>query len=319
MTGLSADDYAATYSAALDAYGATRPRSMQRTLGVSAVGNCSHYAVLTLAGVDPTDAPTSRAALLGTSTHDMAAKARAAWSPSLLLEQRLTITLPSGLVIHGTADEVDPGEPSVTDLKTKAGEAELVALRRSGSTQQQQFQRHLYYLGALQAGLVPEVGTVRNVWVDRSGEASWCHVEQEPFSMDVVAQADRWLEDVVYAAKHGEDGTRDKHWGWCKTFCDRFTACRGDEQSPTVVVTDPELVAAAKHVLIGRHEKGVGDGLERAGKKVLEVLQTAPGDDVVTYEAGEFRVRWVWINRADGGGYHRLDVQMAATDETAAA
>lgn len=302
MPTKSPDAYAASYTAALDTYQALRPRSLQKSLGASSIGLCAAKALWQMTGVEPTDAPTSRAALMGNAIHDLAADARGAFNPKLLIEHHVEATMPSGLVIPGTADEIDAAEPSVTDLKTVATEADLVALRREGSTRQQQFQRQIYYLGALQAGLVPEEGTVRNVWLDRSGQADWVYVEQEAFSMAVIREADNWLSSVMYAAENGEEPYREKHYSWCKSFCEFFTHCR-ETTEPDLTITDIELVAAAGRALEGRKLEAEGKALVASGKRVLEVLRPDPGGDVVGYACGDTRVRWSWVNRESGGYY----------------
>lgn len=298
MPAKSADDYAASYVAALDTYDAMRARSRQQEMGVSDVGHCSAKAVHLLSGVTPTDAPIGHQAMMGTAVHDMSARARAAFDPDLILERALTITMPSGLVLPGTADEIDPNEPSVTDEKTVADEDELFALRRTGSTVQQRFQRQLYYLGAVQAGLVPLEGTVRNVWVDRAGQADWVYVEQEPFSMAEVHAADRWIADVLYAVEHGEDAPQDKAYDWCRRFCQFFTHCRAGQAHDDLIITDPEFILAAELVHVGREEEKIAKGTVASARRTLELLLDP--DEMRAYEAGDYRVRWTWVNRADG-------------------
>lgn len=304
---LSADEYAASYSATLDAYQATRPRSLQGGLGVSDIGYCTAKAVLKLQGVEATDSPTPRSALMGIAAHALFAEARKTFKPNLLIEVGFDVTLPSGIVIPGHADELDPDEPSVTDAKTVADEAALIALRRTGSTEQQRYQRQLYYLGAHQAGLVPAQGTVRNVWVDRAGQADWCYVEQEPFDINVVHAADRWLQDVMWAAEHNEEAPRDKHFDHCRTYCEFFTHCRGHQTHGDFLITDPEMVTAAQLVHQGRQEKKIGTGLEETGKRVLAVLQQSADGDVASFEADGYRIRWTRVNAEKP--YWKLDVQ----------
>lgn len=306
----SPDDYAASFMASLDTYAAMRARSRQRGLGVSDIGYCSSKALYKLQGISPTDAPAGRQAEMGHAAHELAAAARAAFKPHLLIERALTVTLPSGLVLPGHADEIDRDEPSVTDLKTVGTEDDLFALRRTGSTEQQQYQRQLYYLGAHQAGLVPAEGIVRNVWIDRAGQADWCYVEQEPFSMDVVHQADRWISDVLYAQEYDEEATRDHHYDHCRTFCQFFTHCRAGQARADLVITDPEFIAAAELVHAGRQEEKVASGTVASAKRVLEVLLDQ--DEMRAYEAGAYRVRWSWINRGDKR-YPKLQVDKVAS------
>lgn len=293
--GYSADDYAASYAASLDVYAAMRPRSLQADLGVSSVGHCSSEAMYRIRGVEPTDAPAGRQALMGTAIHEMVAAARKEFNPALLIETELTITMPSGVVITGHADEIDPIEPSVTDLKTCGDESDLAALRRGGATEQQRFQRHLYYHGAHQAGLVPAEGIVRNVWIDRAGRGE-PYVEQEPFDPAVVAAADRWLADVRYAAEHDEEAPRDKPYDWCRAFCSFFSHCRAGQSHADYIITDPEFIAAAELVHRGRAEGKEAAGIEKHGRRVLEPLQQSADGDVAAFQAGDWRIRWQRVN-----------------------
>jgi hypothetical protein len=239
--------------------------------------------------------------LHGTAIHDLHAAARAAYNPRLIVNRKLTVTLPSGLEIPGTPDEIDPDEPSVTDLKTVDDEGDLHVLRREGSSEQQRFQRHLYYLAAHQAGLVPAEGIVRNVWVDRAGQDDLPYVEQEPFSMAVVHDADRWITDTLYAAKHGEEVPRDKHYDWCRKFCEFFTHCRAGQAHADFVVTDPEVLQAARLLKLGRAQSKEGEALEKAAKRTLAPLQQSAEGDVAAFIAGDLRVRWSWVNSRNGG------------------
>lgn len=300
---MDADSYRASFATALDLYDAMRPRSLQQELGVSSVGLCSAQAQFMLSGVTPTDAPGGRQALMGSAVHDVIAQARAEYNPKLLIEHELEVLMPSGVKLVGHADEIDREEPSVTDLKTLVAGADMVALRRNGATEQQRFQRHLYYFGALQAGLVPENGIVRNVWVDRSGQDPDPFVEQEPFSMDVVHHADQWLSSVAFAAEHGEEPYREKHYEWCARFCRWFSYCRAGEGGPEYTITDVELITAAETARVGREMEKQGKALLDSAKRVLEVLQPEPGGDVAAYAAGDTRVRWSWVNKQSGGHY----------------
>lgn len=296
MTPRGADEFAASYIASLDSYAALRPRTMQREIGVSDVGYCSAKALFKWTQVPATEAPAGRAALMGTWAHQGLALARKEYDPSLLIEARLQITLPSGLVLVGNADEISPEFDETTDAKTVADEAALIALRRTGSTEQQRYQRHLYHFGAIQAGYCTEAGMVRNVWIDRAGQANWVYVEQEPFDINVVHAADRWLGDVIYAAEHNEEAPRDKHFDHCRAYCEFFSHCRGDQTHGDLIITDGELITAAMLVAEGRAEGKEAKGKEDAGRRALEVLQASAQGDMVSFTAGDFRIRWQRVN-----------------------
>lgn len=303
MTARTADQYAARFRTAIDVYEATAARSMQSELGVSSVGLCHAQAVWIETGVTPTDAPEGRQAFVGSAIHDRVALAMALYDSTVLLEPELIFEMPSGIVLVGHPDEIDAAEPSVTDVKTVSTPDEIAAVRRNGASEQQRYQRHLYYYGAMQMGLVPSEGTVRNVWMDRSGQLVAPYVEQEPFSMHVVRRADEWLRSVSYAIEHGEEPQREKHRDWCSRFCPFFSHCRSGTDQPDLFVTDPEIVQAARNALDGRAMKKQGEALEGAGKRVLAVMQPDPGGDVQAFVAGNVRFRHSWVNKVTGGHF----------------
>lgn len=295
---MNADTYADGFAAALRAWDATRPRHAQRaagTLGVSDLGGCREHARRVLAGDPATDSPESLAAQIGTAIHAEITEARRWANPDLLCGEELTATLPSGTVLVGHPDEIDPAEPSVTDYKTVDYDG-LARVRRYGSSDQQRFQRHLYYLAAHQAGLVPPDGTVRNVWVDRSGRDPNPHVEQEPFNPEVVAAADSWLADVLYAIRHGEETLRDRHYDWCRSYCEFFTACRTPTSAQVQEVTDPQLVSAAETFLEAGELRREWERVEASARRDLEPLQNGADGDVAVAHAGDLRVRWTMIH-----------------------
>lgn len=303
---VSPDSWAARMSADLDAYDALIPRTVQKGLGVSDLGLCHSKALYKLQGVTPTDSPRSRQSLHGHALHDLWTAARRAAHPDWLFGTEVVATLPSGLEVVGHLDEADPLEPSVTDYKSVGDEADVTVQRREGSSEQQRFQRHVYALGAIQAGLVPEAGLiVRNWWSDRAGQDPWGHVEQEPFSMAEVHAADDWLQSVMYAQRHGEEVPRDKHHDWCRRFCEFYTHCRAGLVTDDFVVTDPELISAARRVYDGRREEKAGKHTSDVGRRSLTVLQQSAEGDVGAFRAGEWRIRWANINR-DSGPVWRL-------------
>lgn len=301
MTALTPHQYAATFHASLATADLIRPRSEQVELGVSSIGVCREQARRVLVGEVGTKT-VGMAALMGTWAHDGITEARRLTNPDLLLNEEVEVTLPSGIVVVGHLDECDPSEPSVTDYKTDDG---ITMARKTGSDDQQRFQRMLYALGAVQAGLVAEQGlVVRNIWVDRSGRHDEYHIEQEPFSREVIAAADVWLSDAVYAAQHGEPAQRDKDRAWCKVCCPFFESCRGGEDD-ALDLMDPRYRIAAEAYLDGKALEKAGAAQAEDTRRVLADLQEQRG----TFMAGEYAIRWTQVNRKDGVSYPKLMVE----------
>lgn len=294
---LDPDEYAASYALSLRMADAGRDRSKQTQdgiVGVSDLFSCMEKVRRTVTETPWTDVPQTSAAWVGSAIHEAAAAARRETFPHLLIEQELHITLPSGLTILGHADEVDPDEPSITDLKTTA---DLAYIRKHGPDENQRIQRALYYYGAMQAGLVPDGGICRNIWIDRSGKDPEPFVSQEPFNMDYVLAADLWLQQVVEAVKDGTEAPKEWPVWKCKSFCPWFTSCRGRDL-PQPRTEDPELVRAAREVWESRTA-------EKQAKALVK--QAAARLDGFDGLAGEFRVQHVHVNGATP--YIRTDVE----------
>ena len=298
LTPIDPDTYAGMWQISLTQGDALRERSLQAAsgqIGVSDIGVCKEKARRRLLGEQPSSASTNLAAIVGTFIHKGALEDRQRTFPHLLIEQAVTVTLPNGCVVPGHADEIDPDEPSVTDLKTVDG---LEWVRKHGSSEQQKWQRHLYYLGAAQAGLVPENGMTRNVWIDRSGSDATVRVEQEPYSAEYVEQASSWLDDVLYAATNGEEASKDKPIPWCLSFCEFAGSCRASIDSPAPPITDPQVIETAQTY------KAVSDRAKADDKYLKQAKEVLRGHEG---QAGSVNVRWVQVNAAQP--YQRLEVR----------
>jgi len=265
---INAEEFALAFMFDLEAYSNSSPRTAQKDaggIGASDLGGCRQRVAYTLRQVVPTDAPSKWAAVVGTAVDEYAKKARKAARPWLLHDVRMKVTLPNGLSFWCSGDEIDPQEPSYTDVKTKA---ELAAIRRLSAGEQPRWQRHVCYLAAHQNGHVPAEGIVRNIFLDRSGRDDHPHVEQEPFDMDVVLEAQSWLEDAVYAAEHGEDAMRDWPRTMCEQYCEFCTRCRGSEPVVEEFLTGDRARALAEFVT-ARDQRKEAEAAESALRSEL--------------------------------------------------
>lgn len=238
---MNAADYAETFAIDLHTHDLTSPRSLQADegqIGASSFG-CREEMRRVITRSEKTDSPNKMAALIGGYCDDGFKRARAAADPTLILNAEYEVTLPNGYSFPVHPDEVDPANAEVTDFKTTD---KIKAVRRGHVDDSYRFQRHLQYLAAHQAGVVPAEGITRNVFVDRTGRDPRPHVEQEPFSMDVIYAATEWLNDVLYAAAHDEEAYKDRPRQFCKDFCAFYSACRGPEIIPERI-TDPKIIA----------------------------------------------------------------------------
>lgn len=236
------DTYAAMIKFDVEAHDTTKPRAMltdQGHLGMSSL-RCREQARRVLLQIPASDSPPKWAAIVGTAIDAQFETALADAHPDWLFKTTVTAKLPSGFEITGTLDWADPSEPSVTDLKSKAG---LALARKHWSTEwAYRAQRHLLYLGMVQEHGWSETGTVRNVVVDRSGKDPYPFVWDEPYDPSVITEIDAWVSDVMYAVKNQETASKDVSGAAC-TYCPFFTSCRGGDIE-TGLITTPSLALA---------------------------------------------------------------------------
>lgn len=298
---MTPDDYAETWGLALTVEDLSRERSQQTdggTLGGSDAMGCAAKAVYTVRGEIPSNVPKKGKAQRGTYLHEGTLNAVKKLYPHKLIEQSLTVRLPSGLDVPLHPDEIDPEEPSVTDYKFVN---DLALIRRTGPTDQQQAQRHLQYLAAHQAGLVPPEGLVRNLFVDSDDlDLRWVH--QEPFSMDWVERADAWYGGVVYAVKHGEDGEREWPINLCKDYCPWFAKCRPPLTDSLNQIVNVELAQTVQIAFAARRDRKEAELIEKQAVSKLKG---------VTGRAGNVSVVSTTVNKTTGS-YVKVDMQEVA-------
>ena len=308
-------DYGVAISAALTAYMDNSPRSMQADegrLGPSDIGFCRQKAALMIRGVEATDAPPKWAAAVGTAVHNYVEAAIKGMFPDWLLgsidDLSVTATLPSEAQISGHPDIVIPDANTVLDIKTVDG---FAWVKREGTSQQHKYQRHLYALGCLQAGIFDESKPVYvgNIYFDRSGKQPEPLAIVEEMDPMLTDEIDSWVQDVIYAVKNGEDASRDIPAAVCERICSHFTACRGalEINEGGELITDGELLAAVDMYTEARNmEKTAKQMKDEASSRLVGVNGST----------GAWQVRWVEVQPSrveafDKQGYSRLDIRKA--------
>jgi hypothetical protein len=308
-------DYSLAIQAALTSFMDNSPRSMQADegrLGPSDIGFCRQKAALMVKGIEPTDSTPKWAAAVGTAVHNYVEAAIKGMFPDWLLGSidnlTVTATLPSGAQISGHPDIVIPSANTVLDIKTVDG---FAWVKREGTSQNHKFQRHLYALGCVQAGLFDKTKPVYvgNVYFDRSGKEATPLTIVEELDPMLTDEIDAWVTDVIYAVKNGEDASRDIPAAVCERICSHFTACRGalDTHEGGEPITDPELIAAVDMYTEARN-------MEKTAKQMKEEASTMLAG--VNGSTGDWQVRWVEVQPSrveafDKQGYARLDIRKA--------
>ncbi len=252
-------------------------------LGVSDVGGCREYVRRMITQEPWTDEQVSvLPAFVGTWIGS-GVETEVGKRDGVQVQVPVTVTLPnSGLTLRGTADIVEP--TGVIDTKSVDG---LGTVRNAGPSDQHWFQVTLYYAGLLQAGVLPEGGTVSLVYLDRSGREEGVVVFTEQYSPARLTAAEDWLEDVLYAVRHSEEASKDKPRSWCWACCPYATACRSGDTDVEGLIEDP-IIQNAIDVLL--EAKALKAAAEKDIKSAQSVLANVEGS------TGTHTVRWVQVN-----------------------
>jgi hypothetical protein len=273
------------------------------------VGHCQEFTRRQIIGEPYSDERDTLAAWLGTTIGEGFERAVQAVWPGALTQVKVTATISGDQGIYeipGHVDLILPVEGGVIDCKTSDG---IELPKRTGPNQQQWFQRNLYALGAWQAGLFP-AGTkltdlwTANVWIDRSGRAKELVVHRHPYDPLAVKAAAGWVDDVVYAVRHGEEAQREQPREFCAKVCERFSACRGLDTDVEGLLTDPTVLAA---VDMSREASALAKVVKTMKAEASSALEGVRGS------TGEWTVRWVNVPPShisyDRAGYQRLMIQ----------
>lgn len=284
-------------------------QSDEGILGPSDIGFCRQKAALMTRGVSSTDKTSKWAAAVGTAIHNYVEAALKESHPDWIMgsidDLVVTAVLPSGAEISGHPDIVIPYKNMVLDIKTVDG---FEWVKREGTSQQHKYQRHLYAMGCLRAGLfAPDQPVmVGNVYFDRSGKRKEPIVLIEEMDPTLTDEIDSWIQDVIYAVKQGEDASRDIPAAVCERICTHFTACRGSlETYESDIIEDPMTIDAISMYVEGRELTKQGDEMKKAAQTRLIGINGT---------TGEYQVRWVDVQPAtvesfEKKAYSRMDVR----------
>lgn len=284
-------------------------QAAQGILGPSDIGFCRQKASLMTRGVAATDSPPKWAAAVGTALHNYIEAAIKEAHPDWLVGSidgiRVTATLPSGAEISGHPDVVVKSANAVLDIKTVDG---FQWVKREGTSLQHKYQRHLYAMGLIQAGILDGAKPVLvgNIYFDRSGKEPEPLVLVEDMDPTLTNEIDSWVQDVIYSVNHGEDASRDVPAAVCERICSHFTVCRGSlETQEGEFIDNPELLSAVDMYVQGRDMKKEGEAMQKAAQALL---------DGVNGSTGTYQVRWVdvqptTVESFEKAGYRRMDVR----------
>jgi hypothetical protein len=281
--------------AAMNALSRNSARSEQAAdfrAGVSDLGFCSERLRRMLDKQEPEDRDLLPA-FIGTAIGEYVERAYLEANPDALVQMEVQIELVDrdGLryLLTGHPDIIHRN--LLLDVKTTRS---LEYPRRLGASQQQNFQRHLYALGAFDAGLFSvdslDDVMVGNVWVDRSADERALHVEIQPYSREVVNEAADWLAEVVWAYANDEPALKEPPREVCQAACGFFPTCRALDTDTTGLLTDPKVLTA-----VSMYQEGLA--MEKKGGRLKN--QAKPQLSGVSGSTGDYQVRWMKV-----GGSH---------------
>lgn len=285
-------------------------RSQQQAdfrLGISDLGFCSEKVRRMVAGIP--EPPTDKLpAFLGTAIGDHVERACLRIWPHAIRQGTVQVVIggdQTEYTLTGHPDLIFP-EGKVVDFKSTEG---LLVPQRTGPSQQQQFQRHLYALGAYMAnyfekGLTLEEVQVANVWIDRSGRERRVYVHMEPYSPEVVIQAGFWLDDLVYSFLQNEPARKEPPREVCAKVCGHFQDCRARDTDVQGLLTDDAVLAAVDLRLEAAALTREADAMKREAESYLAG---------VTGSTGKYAIRWTHVNGGpvsyERKPYDRLDIK----------
>jgi hypothetical protein len=277
-------------------------------VGISDLGYCSERTRRMLDQQVPEETDMLKA-FIGTAIGDHVEQAVVKAFPTAISQAEVSLPLTVGdrtFNVPGHPDLVLP-QGIVLDAKTSDG---LALARRMGADQQKNFQRHGYGKAAWLAGLFDDDVhlddvQVGNVWIDRSGDAQEVHVQLVPFDQDVLDDAARWLDEVIYAYIQQTEARKEPAREVCAATCGFFSVCRALDTDVQGLLTDPEVLEAVR-----MYREGLD--LEKQGKSLKE--QAKPALKGIAGSTGQHTVRWTHINETEvpaskRRGYDKIDVR----------
>ena len=281
-------------------------QAQQFRVGVSDLGYCSERLRRFLDRQEGGTEPDMLAAFMGTWLGSGIEHAFKAVHPEAVIQSEVTLHL------RGETNSYEvPGHPDiiwrnmVLDAKTSMRLAG--AARHGFEDDQKRFQRHMYGLAAWEAGLLGEIALdevlVGNIWLDRSAQDKELLVRTEPLDLEVIDEAIRWLDQVVYSWQHGEEAQKEPAREVCETTCLFYRECRAFDTDVSGLITDEKKLDAVNMYVEGGEMKKRGTALQEAAKDEL---------DGVVGSTGTHSVRWVHISPTFGekkrAGYSKLQI-----------
>ncbi len=286
-------------------------QSQEFRVGISDLGFCSERLRRFLDRQVPEETD-MLAAFHGTWLGEGVERAYKAAHPDATIQAEITVVLKGETNVY----EI-PGHPDIIHgnklIDAKSSDGLEVARRGGMDDQQKAFQRHCYAYGAHAAGLFGDISLegvqVGNLWVDRSAAEKRLYVKLEPFDMEVVEEATRWLDSVVYAWQNKEEAMKEPPRNVCAIACGFAAECRGLDSDVQGMIHDPAALTAVDLSLEATRLTSKANKLKKEAKSLLDGVTGVAQRNGVGY-----LVRWVDVNATEieaftRKGYRKLTIE----------
>jgi hypothetical protein len=207
--GDDASNLADSIKAIVNNRSANAPRSQQRAIGLSEVGEVcvrkTSYKLLDWARTNPATDPW--ASISGTAIHTWLADAFAEFPDRYLVEHPVKVTEELG----GTMDLFDKQNKIVIDHKC-VGATSMRSRKKDGMTYQQRIQINLYGLGIENELGVGSVSKVALAFYPLGGRLDGLHTIVEPYNRQLALDAIQRLEDTQVLLWQLDPEANPKNW-----------------------------------------------------------------------------------------------------------
>lgn len=208
------DDIAEFFTDVIGKASAAKPRSQQKAVGPSQIGDCRRRVWENLQGTEPTNATLNQPAFLGTAIHaelDRAVERLDPFGTKFLREVEVERD-----GIRGHVDLFDESDGLVIDWKTTKKKS-----LRYFPSDQQRWQVQVYGYLLSKEYVVKDVALVAVV---RDGDERDLVIHREPYDSMVAFEALDWLVEVREATN---PPAPEKPVRFCQDWCEFFGACPG--------------------------------------------------------------------------------------------
>lgn len=283
----------ATTAELLLAWDQRRPRSQQRTIGMSEIGDCRRRAGYRLAGTEPTNASGSVQAVMGTAVHAAVEQIHSEMQRDGLIPAEDLVEYEVRFAgILGHLDRYIAAEAELRDTKTTS-DRWLQHIKVYGPDQSHVFQTHLYA-----AALVAQGKPVRRVVIDYlARDTGNDHQVVMPFNPAVVRDALDWIKTVRDTPLDYLNRDYAPDSSFCQ-HCPFRDTCWGDgvaERDPRSVlyVEEPDAQKWAEQLWQARQAKADAEKLEAEAKGALDALRPINEKGSQVVDVG-WRLRLKW-------------------------